>query len=132
MVDGTIDSSSFRGTIKIDGYSADGQILLKRVANLSGCNQQITLPMTGNGTIFDFRRSFADRNSIDDPALGVPVNAGMPRAAYTPLGAKVLNQLFFQRSAGLNEQAAIDRFVRHAQALILGILPVEPTGNLLG
>ncbi len=34
MVDGTIDSSSFRGTIKIDGYSEDGQILLKRVANL--------------------------------------------------------------------------------------------------
>jgi len=34
MVDGTMDSSSFRGTFKIDGYSADGQILLKRVANL--------------------------------------------------------------------------------------------------
>jgi hypothetical protein len=37
-VDGTIDSSSFRGTIKIDGESADGQMSLKRVANLSGCN----------------------------------------------------------------------------------------------
>jgi hypothetical protein len=36
--DGKMDSSSLRGTIKIDGYSADGQILLKRVANLSGCN----------------------------------------------------------------------------------------------
>ena len=33
-----MDSSSFRGTIKIDGYSADRQILLKRVANLSGSN----------------------------------------------------------------------------------------------
>ena len=34
MVDGAMDSSSFRGAIKIDGYRADGQILLKRVANL--------------------------------------------------------------------------------------------------
>ena len=57
--------------------------------------QQIAFPMTGNGAIFDFRRSLADRNGIDDLALGVSVNAGMPRAADPPLGAKVLNQLLF-------------------------------------
>ena len=39
--------------------------------------QQIAFPMAGNGTIFDFRRSFTDGNGIDDPALGVPVNAGV-------------------------------------------------------
>ena len=81
--------------------------------------QQIALPMAGNGTIFDFRRSFADGNGIDDLALRVSVNAGVPRAADPPLGAKVLNQLLFQRSARLNEQAAINRFVRHAQALVV-------------
>jgi hypothetical protein len=43
MVDGTIDSSSFRGAIKIDGYRADRQILPKRVANLSGCNHEVRL-----------------------------------------------------------------------------------------
>jgi hypothetical protein len=32
--------------------------------------QQIALPMSGNGTIFDFRRSFADGDSVHDPALG--------------------------------------------------------------
>src|ERR1700676_1821374 len=84
--------------------------------------QQIALPMAGNGTILDFRRSFADGDGIDDPALGVPVNAGVPRAADPPLGAQVLNQLFFQHSARLNEQAAINRLVGHAQALVLGIL----------
>src|SRR6201987_3465358 len=36
-------------------------------------------------------------------ALGVSVNAGMPRAADPPLGAKVLNQLLFQRSSRLQE-----------------------------
>ena len=40
--------------------------------------QQIALPMPGNGTIFDFRRSVADGDSIHDPALGVSVNAGVP------------------------------------------------------
>ena len=40
--------------------------------------EQTTLPMTGNGSIFDFRRSLADGDGIDDPALGVSVNAGLP------------------------------------------------------
>ena len=88
--------------------------------------------MTGNGAIFDFRRSFTDGNGIDDPALRVPMNAGVARAPDPPLGAQVLNQLLFQRSARLNEQAAINRFVRHAQALVVGILLLQPAGNLLG
>src|SRR5579862_2466997 len=87
--------------------------------------------MTGNGTIFHFRWPFADRNCIDDLALGMSVNAGVPRAADPPLGAKVLNQLLFQRSARLNEQAAINRFVRHAQALVFGIRSLQPAGDLL-
>ena len=50
--------------------------------------QQIALPMSGNGTIFDFRRSFADGNGIDDLALRVSVNAGVPRAADPPLASE--------------------------------------------
>src|SRR6202034_1110033 len=42
----------------------------------------------------------------------------------------MLNQLFFQHSTRLNEQAAINRFMRHAHALVLGILTLQPTGNL--
>jgi len=87
--------------------------------------------MTGNGTLFHFRWPFADRNRIDDLALRMSVNAGVPRAADPPLGAKVLNQLLFQRSARLNEQAAINRFVRHAQVLVVRIGLFQPSGNLL-
>src|SRR5215831_2072914 len=44
-------------------------------------------------------------------------NAGVPRATDPPLRSRMPNQLLFQRSARLNEQAAINRFVRHAHAL---------------
>jgi hypothetical protein len=93
--------------------------------------QQIALPMTGNGTIFDFRRSFADGDGIDDPALRVPVIAGVPRAADPLLRSQITNQLLFQRSPRLNEQAAINRFVRHAQALVIRVVLLQPSGNLL-
>src|SRR6202790_1999006 len=93
--------------------------------------QQIALPMAGNGTIFHFRRSFADGDGIDDPALGVPVNAGVPRAADPPLRSQMPNQFLFQHSTRLNEQAAINGFVRHAEALVVGMLALQPSGNLL-
>ncbi len=58
--------------------------------------EQIAFPMTGDGSVFYFRRSLADRNGVDDLALRVSVNAGVPRAADTPFRAQVLNQLLFK------------------------------------
>jgi hypothetical protein len=69
--------------------------------------QQITLPMTGDGAVLDFCGPFPDGDSIHDLATAVSTNTRMPRATYPPLGPKVLNQLFFQHSSRLNEQAAI-------------------------
>ena len=99
---------------------------------VAGPAQHIAFPMTGDGAVFDFRRAFPNRNGVDDPALGMSVSAGVPRAADLPLGAKVFHQLFFQRSTRLDEQAAVNRFVRHAQALVVGIFHLEPSGYLLG
>ena len=59
------------------------------------------------------------------------MNAGVPRVADPPLRSQMPHQLLFQRSTRLNEQTTINRFVRHAQALIVGILPLQPSGNLL-
>src|ERR1700740_2345005 len=56
----------------------------------------------------------------------------MARAAHAALRAQLVQQLFFQHSAGLNEQAAVDGFVGHAQALVIRILGLQPSGNLLG
>jgi hypothetical protein len=54
-----------------------------------------------------------------------------PRAADPPLRPQVPHQLLFQHSAGLNEQATVNGFVGHAQASVLGILILQPSGNLL-
>src|SRR5580658_2391978 len=56
----------------------------------------------------------------------------MARAAHAPLRPQVVQQLFFQCSPGLHEQATVNRFVGHAQALVVGILVLQPPGNLLG
>jgi hypothetical protein len=66
-------------------------------------SKQVTFPMPGNGTILHFRRSFANGNGIDDLSLGMPMNAGVLRTADAAPGAKVLNQLYFERSTRLYE-----------------------------
>ena len=88
--------------------------------------------MPGSGAVLDLRRPFPDGDGIDDLTTGMSAITEVPRAADPPLGAQVLNQLFFQHSAGLNEQAAVNGFVGHAQGLILWILLFQPSGNLLG
>jgi hypothetical protein len=42
------------------------------------------------------------------------------------------NADFSQYSACLNEQATVDRFVGHSQALVIAILGLQPSGNLFG
>jgi len=71
-----------------------------------GAAQQIALPMAGNGTVLNFRGPFPDGDGINDLTAGLSADTRVPRAAYTPLGPQVPNQLLFQRSARLNEQTA--------------------------
>src|SRR3974390_1407296 len=101
----------------------------RNIAVLS-TGQQIAFPMTRNRSVFRLRRSFADGDGIDDPALGVSVNAGVPRAAHVPLRSQLVQQLFFQYSPRLNEQAAVNGLVGHAHALFIGILLFQPSGDL--
>src|SRR5580658_141218 len=56
----------------------------------------------------------------------------MSRAAHAPLRPQAVHQLFLQHSTGLDEQTAINRLVGHAQALVIGILGLQPSGNLFG
>ena len=98
--------------------------------NILGAADEIAFPMTGDGTVLNFRGPFPDGDGIDDLPTAVSARTGLPRAAYTPLGPKVLNQLLFQHSARLNEQAAINRFVGHAHGLVVGILVPQQSGNL--
>src|SRR6185312_1233098 len=79
----------------------------RRDVTVLGAADEIALPMAGDGAIFDLCGPFSNGNGVDDLTLVVPAVTRMPRAADTPFKAKVLNQLLFQRSARLNEQAAV-------------------------
>src|ERR1700722_12955528 len=83
----------------------------RNVAVLSA-GQQITFPMTRNGLVFGFRRSFANGNGVDDPA--VPVNAGVPGAAHPPPRSQVVHQLFLQYATSLNESPSKETVTEHS------------------
>jgi len=102
------------------------------VAMWLGAAQQIAFPMTGNRSVFSLRRPFANGDGIDNPTLRVPVNAGVSRAAHASLRPQMIHQLLFQCSPGLNEQAAVNGFVGHVHALVIGIPSFQPSGNLFG
>ena len=52
----------------------------------------------------------------------VRLGRGMPRAADRAVRAQVLDQRLLQHAAGLDEQTAIDRLVRHPERLVLGVV----------
>src|SRR5712671_5498894 len=83
-----------------------------------GAAKQIALPMTRNGAVLDFRGPFSNGNGVDDLTTPVSAITRMPRATDSPLEPKMLNKLFLQHSTCLNEQAAVNGFVRHAHAEI--------------
>src|SRR5258708_20089681 len=95
-----------------------------------GAAQQVAFPMTGNGAILDLCRALSNGNGVDDLTHAMSTITRVPRAANSPLEPKMLNQLFFQHSTRLNEQTAVNCFVRHAHARVLGILTLQPSGNL--
>ena len=56
----------------------------------------------------------------------------MARAADRPARPQVRLQILLQDPTGLNEQAAIDRLVRHLIRLVIRVSALQPAGNLLG
>jgi hypothetical protein len=51
--------------------------------------------MAGDRSIFRLRRSFPDRDGLDDLSSGVSMFAGVTRAAHASLRPQVVHQLFF-------------------------------------
>src|SRR4029077_18428384 len=86
--------------------------------------------MTWNGAVLNFCGSFPDRDGVDDLIARVSKDMRVLRAAYAALGSQVPKELFLQHSSHLNEKATVNGLVRHARALVLGILDFQPTGNL--
>ena len=93
---------------------------------------EIALPVTGHRPVLDRSRAIADRDRIDDLAALVSLGGRMARTPDRPLRTQMRLQLLLQDASGLDEQAAIDRLVRHAICLVTGIRALQPAGNLLG
>src|SRR5580704_18572354 len=97
-----------------------------------GAAQQIAFPVTRNRSVFHFRRSFANRDGIDDLTARLSADGCVSRAAHASLRPQVVHQLFFQYATRLNEEAAVNRLVGHSHARVIGELNFQPSGNLLG
>src|SRR6266481_2190560 len=88
--------------------------------------------MTRDRAVGNFRGSFPDRDGIWDLTARVLEDTRVLRATHAPLGSQVVQQLFFQHSTRLDEQATVNGLVGHTHPLVLGILRLQPSGNLLG
>jgi hypothetical protein len=67
--------------------------------------------MTGDSAVLEFCRPFANRDGIDDLTACLSADTSVLQAADAALGPKMSNQLFFQRSPRLDEQATVNGFV---------------------
>jgi hypothetical protein len=67
---------------------------------------------------------------IDNLASPQATDIAVSRLAEHTLGPEMLLKLFFSTPC-LNEEASIDGFVRHVQALLIRIRPFEPAVDLL-
>src|SRR6266481_424819 len=86
--------------------------------------------MPGDRAVLNFSGPFPDGDGIYDLPARVFIDTSVLRAAYAALGSQVPQKLFFQHSSRLDEQATVNGLVGHAQALIIGILSLQPSGNL--
>src|SRR5216684_6353007 len=86
--------------------------------------------MTRYGAVLNFSGPFPDGDGIYDLTTRVFKDTRVLRTADAALGPKMSNQFFFQRSPRLNEQATVNGLVGHAQALVIGILGLQPSGDL--
>jgi hypothetical protein len=88
--------------------------------------------VTGHRAVFHRSRPDPDRDDVRDLTAPAPLGAGVTGTADRPPRAQMREQLPLQHPTGLNEQAAIDRLMRHVPGRIIRIAALEPTGDLLG
>src|ERR1700693_1913469 len=86
--------------------------------------------MPGDRAVRNFSGPFPDGEGLYDLPARVFIDMSVLRPADAALGSQVPQQLFFQHSARLDEQATVNGLVGHAQALVVGILGLQPSGNL--
>ena len=90
---------------------AGGSFDQRRDVGVVRAAEKVTFPMARHGAILGLGRPLADGDRIDDLSQSALGDAAFG-LAHLPLGAQMRHQLLLQHAARLNEEAAIDRFVR--------------------
>ena len=72
----------------------------------------------------------ADGDHIEDMPLST-LRVVARGVTHPPRGTQLRRQLLLQHAAGLDEEAAIDRFVRYLHILVGWELLLQPAGDLL-
>ena len=79
--------------------------------------EKVSFPMAWHGAILGLGRPLADGNRIDDLSQSALRGAAFG-LAHLPRCTQVRHQLLLQHATRLNEEAAVDRFVRYLHVLV--------------
>jgi hypothetical protein len=88
-------------------------------------------PVAGNGTILDLGRPIPDRDGIDDLPARLACRRRSFAPPHDPAAAQMHQKLLLENATRLNEQAFVDRLMRHSHGAILGMPGAQPPGDLL-
>src|SRR5215471_7142020 len=91
--------------------------------------KKVSFPMPRHGAIFNLGGPLADGNHIEDTPL-TTLRVVALGATYPPRSTQLCRQLSLQHAAGLDEETAIDRFVRYLHVLVGWELLLQPAGDL--
>ncbi len=87
----------------------------------------LTVP---HGAILNLGGPLADGDHIEDMSLST-LRVVALGATHPPRSTQLCGQFLLQHAAGLNEEAAIDRFVRYLHVLVGWELLLQPARDLL-
>src|SRR5215469_14006288 len=91
--------------------------------------KKVAFPMPWHGAILNLGRPLADGDHIEDMPLST-LRVVAVGATHPPRSTQMRRQLLLQHAAGLDEDTAIDRFVRYLHVLVGWELLLQPAGDL--
>src|ERR1700688_443135 len=92
--------------------------------------KKVSFPMPRHGAILNLGGPLANGDHIEDTSLSTLRIVALG-ATHPPCSTQMCRQLLLQDAAGLDEEAAIDRFVRYLHIWVARELLLQPAGDLL-
>ena len=86
--------------------------------------------MARHGAILNLGRPLMNGDHIEDMSL-TTLRIVALGATHPPRSTQMCRQLLLQHAAGLDEEAAVNRFVRYLHVLVGRELLLQPAGDLL-